>query len=789
MSPTHVPTIPLICLSLRSVMRLRTNWVIAAAVVLHLSMVATVGCTQETAEIKKNRHKEQAAAYFEKGQYREAVIELKNVVKIAPTDGDAHYRIALTYLKLGTLEDLQQAFQELSTALQLDASNKDAHLQLGNLLLFAHEPAKAREQADIVLAGDPGNKEGLILRGRSLLSERKLEEGIAELKKSLELDRENIGVPLDLARAYMDMKDFKSAETTLAQALTVNPRSSEIQIALGDLQLVQGKHNLAELEYKKAVELAPDKPQTNLKLAGIYILTKRFPEAEATYAKWAQVVPQDEHPLIAVGDYYQVIGQLDKARDSFQKAIARNPKSLEARDRLITFLIDTEKLDEAETRTKAILDENSKDISGRLFDGRLKVARGQMVEAIKVLLPLSNEQPRLSGPHHFLGMAYAAQANVSEAIKEFREAIRRDPNAFQSHVALGAAYLSKGDPDGAIEETQIALRLTPENVQATLLLGESYWRKRDMEKSRQVFQAIVKALPQHALAHYRLGLIARTQQKDTEALAHFEQALKPNPNYVDPLTQIVGIKLGQGKATEARERLIQHQGLVPKNASVQMLLGQFYVAQKQYDLAETAFKKTLELNEGVSGAYTSLAALYMRSGKIDQAVAEYETALKKNPKLVPAIMVLGMIDESRKEYDKAQAQYQKVLQINPRFAPAANNLAWLMVDRGGNLDVALGYAETAREVAPYDPTIADTLGWIYFKKNVLVTAVSLLKESSEKLPDNPVVWYHLGMALHKTGDQSGAKNALEQALRLNPDFPGAEEAKRTIATLSGSSQG
>jgi tetratricopeptide (TPR) repeat protein len=213
---------------------------------------------------------------------------------------------------------------------------------------------------------------------------------------------------------------------------------------------------------------------------------------------------------MAVGEFYQVTGQLDKAHDSFQKATARNPKSTEARDRLIAFLIDTEKLDEAEQRTKAILEGNSKDISGRFFDGRLKVARGQMVEAIKVLLPLSNEQPRLPGPHHFLGMAYAAQANVSEAIKEFREAIRRDPNAFQSHVALGAAYLSKGDLDGSIEETQIALRHNPENVQAALLLGESYWRKGDTDKSKKVFEAIVKALPHHALAHYRIGLIART---------------------------------------------------------------------------------------------------------------------------------------------------------------------------------------------------------------------------------------------------------------------------------------
>ena len=770
-------------------MRIGTTCVVAAALGIQLTLLATVGCTQETAAAKRDRYKEQAATYFQKGQYREAIVELKNAEKVAPQDADTHYRMALAYLKLGGLEDLQQAFQELSTSLQLDPSNRDAHIQLGNLLLLSFEPHKAREQADMVLAGAPNDKEAMALRGRSLAREGKFSEAAVVLKKASELDPDNIGLSLDLTRAYMQTKDFKAVESTVTQALAANPQSIELQLALGDLHLVQEKHDLAEREYRKAVEMAPDKPQTNLKLAGFYILTKRYGDAEATYDKWAQVASQDERPLMAVGEYYQVTGQLDKAKDSFQKAIARNPKSIEARDRLIAFLIDSGQLDDADKRTKAILDENSKDFSGRFFDGRLKVARGQMADAITILLPLSTERPQLPGPHHFLGMAYAAQGKTAEAIKEFREATRRDPNAFQSHVALGAAYFTKGDPDGAIEESQIALRLNPGNVQATLLLGEAYWRKGDVDKSKKVFEAIVKAFPEHALAHYRLGLISRTQKKDTEALIHFEQALKPNPNYVDPLTQIVAIKMEQRKPKEAEERLLRHSDMVPKNSSVALLVGQFYASQQRYDLAEKAFKHSIELNQGDMSAYTSLAALYMRAGKIDQAVVEYEAALEKDPNLVPANMVLGMIDESRKNYDSAESRYQKVLQVNSRFAPALNNLAYLMVDRGENLDVALGYAERAREQAPNEPTIADTLGWIYYKKNVLLTAVSLLKEATDKLPDNPVISYHYGMALHKSGDKTGAKNALEKALRHNSDFPGSDEAKRTIAELSGGSQG
>ena len=62
-------------------------------------------------------------------------------------------------------------------------------------------------------------------------------------------------------------------------------------------------------------------------------------------------------------------------------------------------------------------------------------------------------------------------------------------------------------------------------------------------------------------------------------------------------------------------------------------------------------------------------------------------------------------------------------------------------------------------------------------------AVSLLQEAAEKLPENPMVQYHLGMAQFKNGDRLKGKKALEAAFQLSPDFPGSEEAKATLEKL------
>ena len=130
------------------------------------------------------------------------------------------------------------------------------------------------------------------------------------------------------------------------------------------------------------------------------------------------------------------------------------------------------------------------------------------------------------------------------------------------------------------------------------------------------------------------------------------------------------------------------------------------------------------------------------------------------PDHAPAYALIGTIYDRLKDYDKAKANYEKALRINPKLAAAANNLAWLYADKGENMDTALTLAQTAREQMPQDPNVADTLGWVYYKRNTYLKAISYLKEAAEKSPNNPIVQYHLGMAYHKNGDKEAAKKNL-----------------------------
>jgi tetratricopeptide (TPR) repeat protein len=84
---------------------------------------------------------------------------------------------------------------------------------------------------------------------------------------------------------------------------------------------------------------------------------------------------------------------------------------------------------------------------------------------------------------------------------------------------------------------------------------------------------------------------------------------------------------------------------------------------------------------------------------------------------------------------------------------------------------------------PDDPSVDDTLGWVYYKKNLPALAVKPLEESIKKRPDSAEVLYHLGLTYAKLDDKTRAREALERALKLDPNVGGGE-AKRVLATLS-----
>jgi Flp pilus assembly protein TadD len=132
--------------------------------------------------------------------------------------------------------------------------------------------------------------------------------------------------------------------------------------------------------------------------------------------------------------------------------------------------------------------------------------------------------------------------------------------------------------------------------------------------------------------------------------------------------------------------------------------------------------------------------------------------------------------------DAAQAKYEEALAVDPRAAVAANNLAMIYANKGDNLDAAQQLATMAVGLTPNRPELQDTLGWVYFRRELPALAISAFRASIELDPRNPTYHYHLGLALAKNGNPDDARKAVEAALKLKPDFT---DAQRLLQTLRG----
>jgi len=227
-------------------------------------------------------------------------------------------------------------------------------------------------------------------------------------------------------------------------------------------------------------------------------------------------------------------------------------------------------------------------------------------------------------------------------------------------------------------------------------------------------------------------------------------------------------------------------GKAPQNSAYYLLESNLLLTRKppEFDKAESVLLKASEINKLDPNPVLALAQLYTARGLLDKAAASLEEAIQQDPKNARSYLMLGALRQRQGDWQKAEDLYQKALQTQPDYPLAANNLAYLMLEHGGNPDVALTLAQTARRQLPDNPAAADTLAWAYYNKGAYKLAIDLLEEAIKKYSVDPSYYYHLGLAYQKIDDKANAKKQLEHVLQLNPTYEHADAVKDALRSLS-----
>jgi tetratricopeptide (TPR) repeat protein len=450
-------------------------------------------------------------------------------------------------------------------------------------------------------------------------------------------------------------------------------------------------------------------------------------------------------------------------------------------------LLQQNRLDDASKVTDTLLKNTPSDPGALTLQGQILIRQGKATDAVHILEQVVKNSPDNAAAHFHLGMAYAATQNMGQAESEWRQASKLQPGMVEPLRTLAALAMRRGD-ESLLEETGGKLMmLEPRSPEGYILHGEALLMKKDQAGGEADLKRAIGVAPDTAAGYARMGNLREAQKKFDEAQKYYSEALQRNPAATDALFGLVNIAFEQKQPATAL-RIVQDQiAKVPDNGSFYVLLGQVELRNQDSAKAEQAFQKAVDLDKNNVSAFLMLSSVQVSRGSVDQAIAGYRSALLSNPRDIRIYVALGSLLETRNQWEEAEDLYKKALQIQPDYALAANNLAYLMLEHGGNVNVALSLAQIGRKGMPDSPNSADTLGWAYYQQGVYNAAIDLFQEAikaQESIkgdPENPTYHYHLGMAYLKSNNFDMAKKQLQYTLQISPNYSQAGEIKKILA--------
>jgi tetratricopeptide (TPR) repeat protein len=739
-----------------------------------------LGCSRDP-NVRKRKYFESGQRYYDKGKYKEAAIQFTNATQIDPNYAEAHYQLAQTALKT---QNWNVAYQELDKTVQLQPDNLQAHLDLANLLIIGREYQQSQEHIDIVLAKDPRNAQAHSVEANLKDRQNDTNGALQEMQKAIELAPDRWDSYLNLALLQVKMNLADAAETSFKKAISLNSQATSAELALGYFYQQRNRATDAEQTFRHAMQVDSKNADPRAALARLYISQGKKAEAEQLLKQTKSDLPDNPAAYRMLGDYYFAMGDVDKAVAEYASLHQQHSSDLQVKKNYIQILILRGRLDEANKLNDEILKNAAADSEALIYRGQIQVRQGHPSQAAESLQQALNSDTENPIAHYHLGVAFDQMGNLARAESEWREAVRLNPGLVDAQKALAAAEMRRNDWEALNGTAGHLVETQPGNPDGYVLRAMAEINRGQESKGEGDIRKAIEIAPQSPVGYIHLGNLRARQKQYAEAQKAYEQALEKDANASDALAGIVNTFLSQNQPQKAVTRIQAQLAKQPSNSNYHFLLGAVLFNNKDLKGAEAELRRSVDLDKSNAEAQIKLGQVQTAQGQVDQAISTYQAYIADNPRDIRFYILTGELYESKKDWAKAKDVYQKVLQIQPDNPLASNNLAYVMLQEGGNVDMALSMAQVARRGMPQSPNAADTLGWAYYKKGAYGSALDLFKEAVKLNKDNSdeaVFHYHLGLAYAKTDQRALAKQQFERALKINPTFSDADDARKLLS--------
>lgn len=566
--------------------------------------------------LKKDPHHPQASALKIAAQaVTEAAIpsvipKAEALAKDFPTEPDVA-------ILLATLYGQQRRYREAETTLRraLEAHPKDLDLlnNLNRVLTQAKNMAGAEAVMLRMTEIEPASFDHRVRLARFYIGQGAQNKAEAVLREAIAVDPNSEQRRLMLAEFFVNKKDVAAAEQVLLDAAAQITHSTQIQLGLGALYRKSGQDTKARQHYALLIEEYKDKPiglEAQVKLAEMEFVAGKQADAERQVQEVLKQNPRSSDGLVLtgrmalarrngkdavqafrtvlhdqpelatihylLGQAYQLTGDTNLAKDSFERAVALYPDQVDAKRSLAVLESKSGRYQQARARLDDLLKQRPDDVIALDMLMTLDLVMKNWQGAEQTLTRL-REISTGNNPVALLaeGRFYEAQRRLSEARRAYERATALDPNEPEPLLSL---------------------------VKVEVALGQA-------TQSRTRLEALLVSHKDHPFAHGLLGEVLSLTREYEEAALHYREAVRLNPKWMTPWLNWATLSLSQKKPDIAVHVLEEGLKANPESEELHMLLASAHSEQGQIDLAIDAYETTLRLNPRNLLAANNLAVL------------------------------------------------------------------------------------------------------------------------------------------------------------------------------------
>lgn len=493
-------------------------------------------------------------------------------------------------------------------------------------------------------------------------------------------------------------------------------------------------------------------PRLARRAAEIALAAKQTDEALAAVRLWRELAPHSEEATQYYLSFIMMGDDLDEARTIFEQ-----------------------RLKDARPAARSLLMFQIQRLLARAKD---KDAAWSMLEGLLA--------PYMTTPEAHLALAQNASArgDHQRARDEARAALAIKPDSELAALTLAMVTPDKTD---SIKFLASFLRAYPKARDVRIAYARILVDQKQFDKARHEFETLHKAQPEDLTILYAMGVLA-AQTDDLKSgekyLKTYLEVLAAHPDEERDPTQALLI-LAQ-IAEERKDPDAALKWLAQIESGQMYLSAQIKRAQiiaKRGDLA-AARKLLAELDADGERDHVQIlladSQLLRDANRTDEALAALEEGLKRYPNNTDLLYDYAMAAEKLDKLDVMETSLRKIIELAPKNEHAYNALGYSLAERNIRLEEAFTLIEQALKLAPDDPFIMDSMGWVQFRLGKLKEAEELLRRAYVLRPD-PEIGVHLGEVLWVKGQKEDAQKLWRDARTKDPLN---DTLKSTLARLN-----